>query len=110
MPSARLPHTSYSVFLSQQPGRTLKAKFLMTCRQEPDILEFNMNGDLQIDSGEVNADLSKFIQAKVSDLSSRKKYPPGLTHDIEDTFRKKAGGTFLWASLVLEDLRNTKLL
>jgi hypothetical protein len=87
----------------------VKVKFLMICRPEPDILEFDVNGHLLIDSGEVNADLSKFIQAKVDDLSRRKEYPPKLRHDIEDTLRMKAGGTFLWAPLVLEDLRKTIL-
>jgi hypothetical protein len=74
--------TSFSVFRPATTRQKLKAKFLMTCRLEPDILEFSMNGDLQIGSGEINAVLSKFIWVKVSDLSSRKKYPPALTHDI----------------------------
>src|SRR5579862_3949385 len=82
----------------------VKAKFLTTCRLERDIQEFDIGGHLRISSEEVNADLSKFIQVRVDDLSKKKKYPTGLKELIEETLQKKAGGTFLWVSLVLKSL------
>jgi hypothetical protein len=44
----------------------------MTCRPKLDIQEYDVSGEFRIDSGEVNADLSKFMQARVDELSKKK--------------------------------------
>ncbi|KAH0542444.1 hypothetical protein FGG08_003199 [Glutinoglossum americanum] len=93
-------------------NRNAKIKFLMTSRPG-DILDFQGSDVfrcLHIDRRDIDTDLSNFIQSRVNDLSKpgRKNYPPSLKKEVEDTLCKNAGGTFLWASLVLEDLGKEK--
>ena len=65
--------------------------------------------DLQIDLGSVNGDLSEFINVKVDELSTRKKYSTKMKENIKCALIDKAGGTFLYVSLVLDDLNRTTL-
>ena len=100
------------LFHPQQSRRTL-VKFIITSRWENDILEslFAVSPairHLQIDSGKVNNDLSKFIDAKVDILSITKGYSLELKEKIKFALIEKAGGTFLFVSLVLHDIRTTK--
>lgn len=46
---------------------------------------------------------------KVKELPRWEDYPPKLKNDIKTTLINKAGGTFLWASLVLNDISKTKM-
>ena len=96
------------LFTSRERG-TMKAKFLITCRPDQDIRNclLDIGGYVQIDSANVNADLSKFIQVKVEDLSRKKGYSPDLSKKVQDRLMAKAGGTFLWVSLVLVDLEKS---
>ena len=112
--------TSQQMFLSclkkltnaPQGSSVLHVKFLMTCRPNPEIEEslgFN-EGTLRVDSAKVNTDLSKFIDVKVKELATTKKlWPAGLFQEIKETLQNEARGTFLWASLVLVDIRNVKI-
>ena len=99
------------LFASPRTIRTANVKFLITCRPEPEIQEalLDVKGHLRVDSGKVNVDLSRFINVKVDELSRRKAYKPKMTQTIKDALTEKAGGTFLWASLVLDDLGKTKI-
>jgi hypothetical protein len=97
----------------QQSGKAF-VKFIVTSRPNNDIEESLSEispkiRNLQLDSGKVNADLSKFIDVKVDELSTQKSYPPNLKQTIKDALTKKAGGTFLYVSLVLDDLKRTKI-
>ena len=96
------------LFTSPQTGGTANVKFLVTCRPEEDIQNylFDINGYLRVDSAKVNADLSKFIQVKVNDLSRKKRYSDELKNKVQSALITKAEGTFLWASLVLADLES----
>lgn len=89
-----------------------KIKILITCRpisEIEEVLGFD-NGTLRIDSAKVNADLSKFIDAKVGELAAAKpSWPLELLHDISKTLQKRVGGTFLWAALVLHDISTVKM-
>lgn len=89
-----------------------KIKILITYRPISEIeeaLNFD-NGTLRIDSAKVNADLSKFIDAKVGELANGKpSWPLELLHDISKTLQKRVGGTFLWAALVLHDISTVKM-
>ena len=100
------------LFRPQQSRRT-SVKFIITSRRENDIVEslFVVSPairHLQIDSGKVNNDLSKFIDVKVDVLSRLKGYNLELKEKIKFTLTEKAGGTFLFVSLVLHDLKMTK--
>lgn len=89
----------------------MRFKIFITSRPENDIREsfFEVEKELQVDSSKINADLSKFIRFKVKDLFDKKMYPPRLQVEIESRLNQQAGGTFLWASLVLEELSKNKI-
>ena len=88
-------------------------KFLVTSRREIDIEEsFSAASpaiqNLQVDSGKVNDDLSKFIDFKVDKLSKKKRYQP-MQDRIKSALTEKAGGIFLYVSLVLQDLETVTI-
>ncbi|RFU30781.1 hypothetical protein B7463_g5552, partial [Scytalidium lignicola] len=91
-------------------GEVANVKILITGRPELDIEETaqSMGRSLRIDSGNINEDLSQFINIQIAKLQKKKKYPLKLINDIKTTLQHKAGGTFLWASLVLKDIEATK--
>ncbi|KAL2047963.1 hypothetical protein ABVK25_011134 [Lepraria finkii] len=101
------------IFYSQQSKNT-DVKFIVTSRRENDIEESLSAAcpairDLQVDSGRVNEDLSKFIDVKVDELSTKKRYQPKQKERIKRALTEKAGGTFLYVSLVVQDLAKTKI-
>ncbi|RYC78655.1 hypothetical protein BFJ63_vAg18472, partial [Fusarium oxysporum f. sp. narcissi] len=82
-------------------------KFLVACRPEIDDIEFELDGigvALKMDSGEVNADLSDYINLKSEDLAQRKKYSQSLGAKVKKALVGEAGGTFLWVSLMINEL------
>ncbi|KAH7462318.1 hypothetical protein FOMA001_g18690 [Fusarium oxysporum f. sp. matthiolae] len=82
-------------------------KFLVTCRPEIGDIEFELDGigvALKMDSGEVNADLSDYINHKSEDLAQRKKYSQSLGAKVKKALVGEAGGTFLWVSLMINEL------
>ena len=92
--------------LASQSKRTLR--LLITSR--PDFeMDLPESIQLRIDSGKINADLEKFIDARVDELSREKKYTDTLTRSVKDALKDRAGGTFLWVSLVLQDLAKNRL-
>ena len=89
-------------------------KFIITSRRESDIVESLSASspairNIEVDSGKVNSDLSKFIDDKVNELAIRKGYEPKQKDIIRRTLTEKAGGTFLYVSLVLYDLQKAKI-
>lgn len=91
---------------SEQPDQNINVKFLITCR--PEVRELDRGRTLPLDVAEINTDLLKFIDVKVNKLSKSKEYPPDLTEYIKTALTEGAGGTFLWVSLILDDIRDTK--
>ena len=89
-------------------------KFIITSRRENDIEEELLSADnpyvqdLHIDSGNVNHDLYKFINVRVNQLAAKRKFRSKKTaEELERAVAQKAGGTFLYVSLVLNELRRT---
>jgi len=100
------------LFSTQQRSGIMNVKLLITCRPESDILD-ELNDPrrlVRIDSGKINADLWKYIHTRVNELSTKKKYPSKLKQDIQGTLSEKAGGTFLWVSLILKDISETTVI
>ncbi len=100
------------LFSTQQGSGIMNVKLLITCRPESDILD-GLNDPrrlVRIDSGKINADLWKYIHTRVNELSTKKKYPSKLKQDIQGTLSEKAGGTFLWVSLILKDISETTVI
>jgi hypothetical protein len=88
-----------------------KAKIFITGRPESDIEATAgfIGQSLKLDSAKVNDDLSKFIDIRIDELKVKKPtFPVKLIEDIRTALRDKAGGTFLWASLVLKDISSSK--
>ena len=100
------------LYCSQQ-SNIASVKFIITSRRDIEIVE-SLSAvspairHLQIDSGKVNRDVSKFINTKVNELSALKGYSAGLKKDIKRALTDKAGGTFLYVSLVLGLLKRTR--
>ncbi len=95
-----------------QGSSVTNIKIIITCRpisEIEDILTFD-DGTLRIDSATVNADLSKFIEVKINELADmRNSWPEDLVQEIRETLQEKIGGTFLWASLVLDNIFKIKI-
>ncbi|KAH8723511.1 hypothetical protein GQ44DRAFT_828125 [Phaeosphaeriaceae sp. PMI808] len=84
----------------------MKAKILITCRNEPRIEDaLRDHADrLDIVPKNVKADISKYIQYKVDRLE----YAQDLKEEISARLSKQAEDTFLWVSLVLLQLSNAE--
>ena len=112
--SRQLFLTNFTKIFSSQQSKKRVVKFIVTSRGENDIKESLVTAgpvvqNLQIDSGRVNDDLSKFINVKVDELSKKKRYQPKQKDMIKHALTEKAGGTFLYISLVVQDLAKTKI-
>ena len=112
--SRQLFLTSLTSFFDLQQNITTSVKFIVTSRRENDIEEELLSADnpyvqdLHIDKGNVNRDLYKFINVKVNQLAAKRKFRSKRTaEEIERALAQKAGGTFLYVSLVLNELRRT---
>jgi hypothetical protein len=93
-------------------ARTPALKLIITSRPGAGLEEMSVDlqsilAYLRVDSGKINVDLSRFINARVEELSKKK----GLSLELTELARRKltshAGGTFLWVSLVINDLSKT---
>lgn len=106
--------TSFTQLFGSQQSTKTRIKFILTSRRESDIVE-SISAispaiwNLQIDSGKIHNDLFKFIDVKVDELCKYKGYTPGLKEKIKSALTEKAGGTFLYVSLVLHDLKKTRI-
>ena len=96
------------LFGSWQTGRTGRFKFLITYRPNISDIEDALKGvgtSLDVDSAEIDSDLSQYIDVKVDDLAAKKGYDSDLKNEVRDALRREARGTFLWASLMLANLK-----
>ncbi len=112
--SRQLFLTDFTKLVRSQQSKMVFVKFIIISRQESDIEESlstvrSAIRNLKVDSGRVNHDLQKFIDVKVDELSTVKGYNSEQSERIGCALREKAGGTFLYVSLVLHDLRTTKI-
>ncbi|KAH8710381.1 Vegetative incompatibility protein HET-E-1 [Beauveria bassiana] len=104
-----------SLFLSTSvAAQDISIKLIMTSRPstDMDILFADTSPailDISIHSGMVNADLTAYIDQKVDVIAREKSYPEDLAKETKAALRRGAEGTFLWASLVLQDLRRAAL-
>jgi Cdc6-like AAA superfamily ATPase len=89
----------------------VKLKIVLTCRREDDIQEKlkQCATFLAVDQGKANADLTRFISNKCKEISEEKTWPDNLQKYVQTILVEKAGGTFLWASLVLKELEETRV-
>ncbi|KAI9764028.1 MAG: hypothetical protein M1840_008904 [Geoglossum simile] len=93
---------------SQQSDGHIQAKFLITCRPELDILEVDVTGELRLDPRDIRNDLQSYILVSVDAVSKEKGYPFALAQSIRDTLLGRAGGTFIWVTLIIGALKQLK--
>ncbi|KAH7011217.1 hypothetical protein EDB80DRAFT_640557 [Ilyonectria destructans] len=90
----------------QDSNSTPNLSFLITSRPHPDIQEYLqdfVNKDIASFSG-LKHDISRYINAKVSDLARKKKYTDHVKTQVCQILKEKAEGTFLWVGLACEQL------
>jgi ankyrin repeat protein len=92
--------------LANLSDKNLNVKVLITCRPEPEIEDTfrGKKGSLYIHLDHINTDLSRFIEVRVKELVDRKGWKAKEERTIKEALKKNAEGTFLWVSLVLEDI------
>lgn len=61
---------------------------------------------IHVDSAAINKDLSNFIEVKIEELPAR--FSVKTKDMIKDALIDRAGGTFIWVSLVLMDISKAK--
>lgn len=88
----------------------MSVKWLLTSRNEPQIKELLESNDLfhtslELNSSYVSKAVDTFIDIKVNELTSKKKYNSELQLFIKDYLLRKAEGTFLWVALVCKELK-----
>ena len=94
-----------------QGSRTFHLNLIIASRDVPNVISQLLLGFPRIrldpDSDlEVNRDINRFIEVKVTELSIFGQYPLQLSEHIKDVFRTRARGTFLWVGIVANNLRN----
>lgn len=60
-----------------------------------------------VTSAKINNDLAAFIKERVEKLSRSRQWSSSLEDKVKRELKNKAGGTFLWISLILEELSET---
>lgn len=87
-----------------------RLNLIAVSRDLPDVIPEVLSGfprirlDPDADT-EVNGDITRFIEAKVDEISTHKHYPQPLRVYVKDVFLKRAEGTFLWVGIVANELR-----
>jgi len=62
---------------------------------------------LHIESRAIKDDLLEVIDFKVNTLAQKNRYPPALRQEVKSKLQGGSGGTFLWASLMVEVLERS---
>ena len=87
-------------------------RWLLTSRNEEHIRQ-SLYGCLDIgleqNTDQVNASIDQFINEKVNQLQNSKHYSPALVKFVEESFREKAEGTFLWVALAYQKLSDPRV-
>ncbi|EWZ29790.1 uncharacterized protein FOBCDRAFT_232960 [Fusarium oxysporum Fo47] len=94
-------------------GSSPKMKLVCLSRRYPDnipealLLFAKMELDTMIAREE---DISRFISSQVQELAQKKKLNREMRSRLEETFKQKSEGTFLWVSFMAQDLQKQRLL
>jgi len=105
----------FAALLSAKTRESLAChlKLIVVCRDFPDFIPELLSSfprirlDPDADT-EINNDIHLFIKAKVEELSRYRLYPETLRVHVEEVFRDRAQGTFLWIGIVAKALKKYK--
>ncbi|KAL2199486.1 NACHT domain-containing protein, partial [Corynascus similis CBS 632.67] len=92
------------------------AKWIVSSRNWPNIEDHlstttqKVSLSLELNEESVSAAVTVFVRLKVEELAKRKKYNNKTRDAVEHYLSKNAYGTFLWVSLVCQELAKTPVL
>ena len=95
-------------------ARRSRIKWLLTSRNLPEIEHFlqpdaaGIKVSLEVSADQVSRAVAAFIDFKVQNLATVKRYGAELQAEVEKVLRTKAEGTFLWVSLVCKELQGVE--
>ena len=94
-------------FFSKSPT---SLKLIAVSRELPDCIPRAMSSfsNVKFDTDsvrEINDDLRRFITIKVNELSTERSYSDEMQAYVKYALQRRAKGTFLWVSFVIEELR-----
>ena len=105
-----------SVLFSKKTNESTLCHFnlLVVSRDHPDCIPELLSSFPRISldpdaDTEIDKDINLFIKTKAQELSRRKHYPDKLRIHVENVFRHRAQGTFLWIGIVAQVLEDYKV-
>ena len=106
-------HKLLEWIIDKNPDLSPKTKWLITSRNEPAFTQRLGHGQqlhtsLELNSLHVTRAVAIFIDHKIGELASLKKYNGKLRAFIRECLLEKAEGTFLWVALVCKELRRAR--
>jgi hypothetical protein len=96
-------------------ARRSNVKWLVTSRNLPEIEQYlqpdsaGVKVSLEVSADQVSRAVAAFIKFKVHRLATVKKYEARLYAEVQQLLLDKAGGTFLWVSLVCKEIERVPL-
>ena len=106
--------TEFLEHLRTQWSRSKSApcvKWFLTSRNAAsirEVLTLELNISLEESQAGVSSDVDLFINSKVKELSSSKRFDTQMAAFVRNTFEEKAQGSFLWVSLAYAELRRAR--
>ncbi|KAL1897800.1 hypothetical protein Cpir12675_002227, partial [Ceratocystis pirilliformis] len=91
-----------------------RAKWIVSSRNWPDVEEILDDAEqkvkihLEMNQNSVSAAVNSFIDAKVDQLAQKKKYNMEMKLAVSKHLRLNADNTFLWVSLVCQELSGSQ--
>lgn len=98
--------------ITQTAATQSKVKWVVSSRNRDDIerhlgvCDSKLTLRLELNSGEIAHSINNFIDTRVTQLLPLQSYPE-VQCKIKEQIREKSDGTFLWAALVVDELRKT---
>jgi hypothetical protein len=102
------------IITGSSPARRSRVKWLVTSRNIPDIERYlqpdaaGIQVSLEVSTSHVSKAVAAFVNFKVQDLATVKRYEAKLQAEVKKVLRGKAEGTFLWVSLVCKELEGVE--
>jgi len=98
---------------SESISQTSRLKVLITSREYPDCIRLRLTGipQLRLDengTSNVAQDIDYFIEERIDEVASERQYSEDLRQSVFTAIKDRADGTFLWAALVLGELKKKK--
>ncbi|KAF7511786.1 hypothetical protein GJ744_003517 [Endocarpon pusillum] len=89
--------------------RKHKSRLILTHRPPAAMYEWFQDEQhtMRVTSAKIDNDLATFINESIEKLSQNRQWSKSLKEKVKKELKTRAGGTFLWTSLILKDLGET---